>query len=294
LGELAKPATVLIEKISDALGGFAKPWQIKRIAQAEAVAKRIGAEADLEIFELQQRTFRRIASEEQQRQKNIESITEKSLPQLQSGTDPSKMDNDWIADFFERCRIVSDEDMQTLWSKILAGEANQPGSYSKRTLAVMSLLSKDEAEMFGLYGSFLWRSANGARYSIDSDVSSKFWPSKTVPFNVAQAHLHDIGLVGPIGTMSCSWSGLPEREFTYFDESYRFKFGAEYRKPLLEPVFPPFTYLTGTGYQLLKIAEIKKNLTYAEAVMQQLVKDYAKYHLEFERVAVPEPLNKVN
>ncbi len=31
IGELSKPATVLIEKISDAVGGIAKPWQIRRV-----------------------------------------------------------------------------------------------------------------------------------------------------------------------------------------------------------------------------------------------------------------------
>jgi hypothetical protein len=36
LGELAKPATVLVEKIADAVGGLARPWQIKRVAEAEA------------------------------------------------------------------------------------------------------------------------------------------------------------------------------------------------------------------------------------------------------------------
>ncbi len=36
IGELSKPATVLVEKISDAVGGIAKPWQIRRIAKAEA------------------------------------------------------------------------------------------------------------------------------------------------------------------------------------------------------------------------------------------------------------------
>jgi hypothetical protein len=36
LGDLSKPATVLIEKISDAVGALYKPRQIKRLAQAEA------------------------------------------------------------------------------------------------------------------------------------------------------------------------------------------------------------------------------------------------------------------
>ncbi len=38
LGDLSKPVTVLIERVSDAVGGIAKPWQIKRIAKAETKA----------------------------------------------------------------------------------------------------------------------------------------------------------------------------------------------------------------------------------------------------------------
>jgi hypothetical protein len=39
IGELAKPATVLIEKISDAVGEIYKPYQAKRVAKAETEAE---------------------------------------------------------------------------------------------------------------------------------------------------------------------------------------------------------------------------------------------------------------
>ena len=39
LGDISKPATVLIEKISEAIGGVFKPYQIRRVAQAEADAE---------------------------------------------------------------------------------------------------------------------------------------------------------------------------------------------------------------------------------------------------------------
>ena len=43
LGELTKPATVLIEKIAEAVGGGFRPYQIKRVARAEAEAEKIRA-----------------------------------------------------------------------------------------------------------------------------------------------------------------------------------------------------------------------------------------------------------
>ena len=79
LGELTKPATILIEKISDAVGGCFKPWQIKRVAQAEAAAEKTRAAARIEITELERRAMQRLFFEEAKKQDNIESITAKAL-----------------------------------------------------------------------------------------------------------------------------------------------------------------------------------------------------------------------
>ncbi|SRR5260370_28050179 len=156
LGELSKPATVLIEKVSDAIGGIARAWQIVRVARAEGVAKRIEAQAQIEVSELQQRAWRRFLLEEEHRQKNIENITRKALPDLSEESDPSKMDDDWIANFFDRCRLISDDEMQSLWSRVLAGEANVPGTYSKRTVNLLSTLDKKDAELFTRLCGFAW------------------------------------------------------------------------------------------------------------------------------------------
>lgn len=131
LGELSKPATVLVEKISDAVGGIFKPYQMVRVAKAEAQAERIRAEGQIEISDLQRRAFHRFLNEEAQKQKNIEDITQKALPELQQNARPGEIEDDWLTHFFDECRLISDADMQALWSKVLAGEANAPGKFSK-------------------------------------------------------------------------------------------------------------------------------------------------------------------
>ncbi len=148
LGELSKPATVLIEKISEAIGGLAKPWQIKRVAEAEAEAERIHAVAQIEITKLQKRAMTRLIAEEARKQHNIEAITAKAIPQLDSDAKPENVEDDWIANFFDKCRLISDEDMQKLWARILAGEANSPGQFSKRTVALLSSMDKSDAARF--------------------------------------------------------------------------------------------------------------------------------------------------
>ena len=49
IGELAKPATVLIEKISSAVGCLYEPTKVKRLARAEAEAALVRAESELQI-----------------------------------------------------------------------------------------------------------------------------------------------------------------------------------------------------------------------------------------------------
>jgi hypothetical protein len=64
LGELSKPATVLVEKISEAVGGIFKPYQIVRVAKAEAQADRVRAESHIEVSDIQRRAFHRFLEEE--------------------------------------------------------------------------------------------------------------------------------------------------------------------------------------------------------------------------------------
>lgn len=280
LGELAKPATTLIEKISEAIGGIARPWQIVRVARAESVAKRIEAEAQIEVSEIQQRALRRFLSEEEQKQKNIESITEKAIPLLADKSNPDGMDRDWIADFFDKCRIVSDDEMQLLWSKVLAGEANEPNSYSKRTVALLGSLSKEEAELFTLFGSFLWSGAKGAHFVIEGDaVEARFLKESRHHYISAQSHLQDIGLLAS-NTLHFPAASLAQREFRYFHERFQFKLPTGYRKPAIDPTLP-ITYLSGAGEELLSIAGSKPLEGYAPAVMQESVK---MVKMDFEHV----------
>ena len=57
-------------------------------------------------------------------------------------------DFDWFMRFFEAVGNVSDETMQNLWAKILAGEIAQPSTFSLKTVDVMRNLSKRDAELF--------------------------------------------------------------------------------------------------------------------------------------------------
>jgi len=192
LGKLSKPADTLIKKVSSAVGGIFEPWQIKRIAKADAEASLIKAKAEIEVTDLHRRAMHRFVEEEANRQENMETITEKAIPQLEDGSDPSKMEDDWVTNFFDKSRIVSDSDMQNLWASVLAGEANSPGTYSKRTVNFLGDLDKRDAELFSALCSFGW--FVGTFTPLIFDVMAPIYNDKGLQFNTL-THLDNIGLI---------------------------------------------------------------------------------------------------
>ena len=192
LGNIAKPADTLIKKVSKAVGGFFAPYQIKRIAKAEAEAAIIKAQTKIQITDLHRRAMHRFIEEEAVRQKNIEDITAKAISQLTEGAKPEAMEDDWVTNFFDKSRIVSDTQMQDLWSRVLAGEANAPGTYSQLTVNFLSDLDKIDAELFSKLCGFGWVIGNVV--PLVFDVQAHIYNANGITFN-ALSHLESIGLI---------------------------------------------------------------------------------------------------
>lgn len=190
--ELSKPATVLVEKISEAVGGLYKPFQIVRVAKAEAEAERIRTESQIQITDIHRRAMHRFLEEEAQKQLNMEGITQKALPLVKEEANPQKVEKDWISNFFDKCRIVSDEDMQTIWSRILAGEANSPGTFSKRTINLLADLEKSDAELFTNLCGFICEIDND-KYPLIFDLDNHIYIENGIKFSRLQ-HLENLGL----------------------------------------------------------------------------------------------------
>jgi hypothetical protein len=93
---------------------------------------------------------------EEKRLNNIKQVTEEAMKALPEHTDVSDepVDPDWFARFFDNVKDVSQENMQRLWGKLLAGEVAQSGRFSLRTLDVLRNLSSAEARLFERYCRF--------------------------------------------------------------------------------------------------------------------------------------------
>ena len=215
LGELSKPENTLIEKISDARVDLFAPWQIERVAKAETAAASIEAESEIQINDMQRRAVHRLVEEETQYQKNMEGITAKALPQLNEIADPDSIEDDWIVNFFEKSRIVSDNEIQDLWSRILAGEANAPGTYSKRTVNFLSDLDKAEADLFTQLCGFVWMI--GKLELLVFDETAEIYNEHGIDFD-SLSHLESIGLVQFGESANFMIEGLPKRlTVVYYD-----------------------------------------------------------------------------
>ena len=173
LAGFSEPAKVLIERVSDGLGAIFHPNQIVRIAEAENKAELIKARGqvevnkvkilgEIEVSEVEKRAWARLAHEEGGRQQNMENILANALPELKEDARPEDIEEDWLTNFFDKCRLTSDAEMQMLWGKALAGEANEPGSFAKRTVNFIQMLDKKDAEKFQLLCRFLLVSENFA------------------------------------------------------------------------------------------------------------------------------------
>ncbi len=166
---LSEPTMKLMDMVGSAIGTAYEPRHKRKMADATAyeisvVGNAMRNAADLPVLynqegvvinsedfnRLMQRAGTRLALQETIKQYNIESVVDNAYDILETedhcSSDP--VDQGWINRFFDSVADVSDEDLQKLWGKVLAGEIIQPKSYSLRTLETLKNLSKYEAELF--------------------------------------------------------------------------------------------------------------------------------------------------
>lgn len=146
---------------------------------------------------LEDRTQERLNFQEAKKQLNIENVTAFAAEELKNEppvTD-EPLDEDWTTRFFRIAEDISNEEMQALWGKILAGEIKQPKTYSLRTLELIRNLSKLEATTFMKVANFAIKSGN-ANYLFKSNDEELL--SKKYNINYGDiALLIEIGLIQP-------------------------------------------------------------------------------------------------
>ena len=101
-----------------------------------------------------------------QQQRNIDTVAEEIPKHMKGDDDAAKVEKlrninpDVAARSADECKHISDEYMRTLWAKALAGEADNPGSFSIRTARILGDMSQEDAELFRTFCQFIWIEKN--------------------------------------------------------------------------------------------------------------------------------------
>ncbi|MEM6281813.1 MAG: DUF2806 domain-containing protein [Chloroflexota bacterium] len=204
----------------------AEAYRIRLLAAAEADAKRFMASGELsaekilseleesnakitvqrpedipleEIRQLAERAESREEYQKLKQQHNTEQIINNAVEDgLENPTDVSdeSVDEDWINNFFEMGKNISNEEMQLYWGKILAGEVKKPGTFSLRFLQLLRGLTKQDAILVQNLANISIISASVEAFIMSYDYRP---PEYYGLSNSDILHLQDIGMLNSKG-----------------------------------------------------------------------------------------------
>lgn len=247
LGDLSKPATVLVEKVCNAVGIVFEPTRIKRQARAEAEAEKIRAIAKIDIREIEARALERFLHQEARKQENIESITAQAAQALPPDAKVEELEEDWVSNFFKQCDTVSDREMQSLWARLLAGEAARPGSFARRTVDFVSTIDKRDAALFTKFCQFVWMI--GTPTPLIFEVQDKIYTRVGLTFSDLK-HLDAIGLISFETVSGYLKTGFQKNAVVYY---YGRPFLIEFSNESGNQLQVGKVLLTNTGSELVSI-----------------------------------------
>lgn len=132
--------------------------------------------ARLKVPANEARALQRTMHESLQQENNLEAILGVAATEVASADNISDqpVDDDWLSHFTNYAKNVTTNEMQLIWGKILAGEINNPGSFSMRTLDKLHSLSKKDAECFQKILPIILLLGNGGFTVSDSEIYSKY------------------------------------------------------------------------------------------------------------------------
>lgn len=192
---LVKPTEKLIDAVQGAIGKAYEPRHKRKMADATAyeittIGQAMRENSDIPIVydkgavgmdivdgeDFVKRTQNRLAYQELTKQHNIEFVIDRAYDELEVAEDVSDepVDKDWISRLINIVQDVSNEDMQIIWGKILAGEIKKPGSFSLRTLDTIRNISQAEAQVFQKVAPFVVRSAKELFITSKTEILSKY------------------------------------------------------------------------------------------------------------------------
>lgn len=214
---------------------------------------------------LTDRTQDRLNFQEAKKQLNIESVTAFAADELRNeqAVTNEPLDEDWKTRFFNIAEDISNEEMQSIWGRILAGEIKQPKSYSLRTLELLKNLSKDEAEVFTKFAQL--RINSGDKNIIYNQDNGKFLESEFGITFLDRLLLTELGLIASENNLEFSLRPTENNQQTNI-LNYGRKAIVLYRKEQTPKQGIQVLVFTKIGVELSGLIEQSFNLNYVEKI----------------------------
>lgn len=80
--------------------------------------------------------------------KNQYAVVQNAVQNMLPSAKPEEIDEDWIAQFMDKVRLISNSETQMIWGRILAEECNNPNSMPKGLLHVLEQMDRKTATDF--------------------------------------------------------------------------------------------------------------------------------------------------
>jgi uncharacterized repeat protein (TIGR03899 family) len=119
---------------------------------------------------IEDRTVKRARLSQLRKQKNIESIMQKTLGYCAKFEIGQRTDYDWLSRYIALSEEISNPTMQDLWAKILAGELTSPGSFSFKALQIFKDMSIYDAKLLAKACSLAIKDPNKKGFRLISGV----------------------------------------------------------------------------------------------------------------------------
>lgn len=188
------------------------------------------------------------------------------------------MDDDWLYRWRDYAGLVSSEELQSLWGRLLAGELKSPGSFSFRTLDFIRNLSPDEAK----------RIARLSRFVITSFIArsqENLLKEEGIPFSELM-RLQDLGVISGVEALGLNMqltSMQPAEHFIRVLISHGHALVVTHDDP--NKIFNISVFaVTEIGRQVLRLGKFETHLNYLKAVGEELKKLGAKVSMAKLRI----------
>lgn len=286
---LVSPAEKLIEAVSGAIGKAYEPRHIRRMADAKAYELKMisdavrnnsdvpivydstGVSIDTSNFEeIAKRASSRLAYQEITKQQNIEAVADNAYQELQGANSVSSdpVDPDWMFRFFNAVENISNEDMQKIWGRILAGEIQSPSKYSYRTLEKLRNITKEEAQLFQEVAA-LSLTHGSRKFLLKND-------SLMNKYGIYFSHILKLEECGMMSSQSLVLNLSISNEKTEIVWNPHILGKIAGTAPEVEKISLPIYIFSEAGNQLLDAIQPEQNKTYILDCLEHIRKNYKK------------------